>query len=212
VETHEHFGKTLAGLGRLDEAVGEYQRTLKIKPDHAAAHADLGSVLLRRGQVAEALAHFRKAVEISPDAATPHNNLGVVLAGQGGFAEALIHFRRATEIQPDHTEAHKNLAWLRATCPQASLRNGAEAIEHGRRADQLCGGKRADILDCLAAAYAEGGRFPEALATARNALELATRQNAPAFADILRTRIALYAAGKPFHQASPPSTPLPPRP
>ena len=60
----------------------------------------------------------------------------------------------------------------------------------------------------LAAAYAEAGRFPEALGTARKALDLATRQQAQAMADVLRTRIALYEAGKPFHQ--PPPNPLPP--
>ena len=61
-----------------------------------------------------------------------------------------------------------------------------------------------------AAAYAEAGRFPEALAAARRALELATRQNDLAFADTLRTRIALYEAGRPFHQR--PSASALPRP
>ncbi len=62
-------------------------------------------------------------------------------------------------------------------------------------------------VDTLAAAYAEAGRFPEALATARKALELARQQNNPALANALRTRIALYEAGKPLRQASssPPS-------
>jgi tetratricopeptide (TPR) repeat protein len=125
------------------------------------------------------------------------------LASQGRFDEGLAQFRRALQIQPDSLETQKNLAWLRATCPLASLRNGGEAIEHARRADQLCGGKRADVLDTLAAAYAEAGRFAEALSTARKALDLATRQKDRAMADLLRTRIALYEVGKPFHE--PPS-------
>ena len=138
----------------------------------------------------------------------PRNNVGVALAALGRFDHALTQFRKALQLQPDCVEARKNLAWLRATCPQASLRNGGEAIEHARRADQLCGSRRADVLDALAAAYAEAGRFPEALGTARKALDLATRQQAQAMADVLRTRIALYEAGKPFHQ--PPPNPLPP--
>ena len=45
-------------------------------------------------------------------------------------------------------------------------------------------------------------RFPEAVQTARKALDLATQQNDRALADALRARIALYEAGKPFRQTS----------
>ena len=189
--------------GKLHEALAHYQKALEIKPDNIEAHANLGNALLGLGRWDEALEHLRKVVELSPEGAVPRNTLGAVLATLGRFDEALAQFQKALQIQPNYAEARKNLAWLRATCPQASLRNGAEAIEHARRADQLCGGKRADVLDVLAAAYAEAGRFPEALATARKALELATQQNARALADALRTRIALYEAGKPFHLAPP---------
>jgi tetratricopeptide (TPR) repeat protein len=58
----------------------------------------------------------------------------------------------------------------------ASLRNGAEAIEHPQRANQLGGDARPDVLDTLAAAYAEAGQFPEAMAIARKALNLAAQQ------------------------------------
>ncbi len=98
------------------------------------------------------------------------------------------------------------------TCPEASLRNGGEAIEHARRAERLSGGQRVDVLDTLAAAQAEAGRFPEALATARKALELARQQHNQALADTLRTRIALYEAGKPYHEAPSASPPAPPKP
>ena len=107
------------------------------------------------------------------------------------------------EIKPDYAKAHNSLAWLQATCPAAALRNGAKAIEHAQRANQLRGGRQPELLDTLAAAYAEAGRFPEAAATAHKALELATQQNKRALADTLRARIALYEAEKPYHEASP---------
>jgi hypothetical protein len=96
---------------------------------------------------------------------------------------------------------------LRATCPQASLRNGAEAIEHARWADHRCGGKRVDVLSTLAAAYAEAGRFSEALTTARRALDLAARQKSQAWTAVLRTQIVLYEAGKPYRQTPSSSAP-----
>ena len=63
------------------------------------------------------------------------------------------------------------------------------------------------MLDCLAAAYAEAGRFPNALATVRKALDLATQRKSRALADLLRTRIALYEAGKAYHQPPPGAAP-----
>ena len=67
---------------------------------------------------------------------------------------------------------------MRATSPGPALRNRAAGRSRSpQRAEQLSGGKRPDVLDTLAAAYAAAGRFPEALATARKARELAVQQN-----------------------------------
>ena len=87
------------------------------------------------------------------------------------------------------------------SCPDASVRNGAEAVELARRANQLAHNRQPGVLDTLAAAYAEAGRFREALAAANEARRLASQQNNPALADALRARIALYEAGKPYHEA-----------
>ena len=103
-------------------------------------------------------------------------------------------------------------AWLMATSSDASLRNGADAVELARRAVQLVGEREPTTLDTLAAAYAEAGRFPEAVATARKAIELANQQNARVLADTLRARIALYQAGKPVRQTPSASQPPPPKP
>ena len=124
----------------------------------------------------DTIAQLQRALAQVPTSVEARSNMGFALAAEGRFAAAIAQFQQALEIEPDNVAAQKNLAWLLATCPAASLRNGVEAIEHARRANRLCGGERPDILDTLAAAYAEAGRFPEALATARNALELATRK------------------------------------
>ena len=65
-------------------------------------------------------------------------------------------------------------AWMLATNPNASVRNGAEAVELAQRAVELSGGREPAILDTLAAAYAEAGRFPEAVKTAQRAAALAS--------------------------------------
>jgi protein-disulfide isomerase-like protein with CxxC motif len=109
------------------------------------------------------------------------------------------------ELQPDSVLAQVKLASLRATCPLASLRDGREAMEHALQASRLCQGAQPQVLETLAAAYAEAGWFPEAVATANKAVELAERQHDRAAAERLRTQLALFQAGKPFHQEPPPA-------
>jgi tetratricopeptide (TPR) repeat protein len=197
----------LGALGRFDEAIIHCQEALKRSP-HAPAevHFNLALALARRGRFDEAIAHYRQGLEIKPDDARARGFLGAALARRGRLAESLAQFEQAVRLKPDDVDAQISLAWLRATCAEASLRDGAAAIEHAERALRLCDGRRVDVLDALGAAYAEVGRFPEALAAARKALELALQQHSRPLAATMRGRIALYEAGKPLHQRLPAAT------
>ena len=95
----------------------------------------------------------------------------------GQSAAAIAEFQKVLELDPNHVTAQNNLAWMLATCPDASLRNGPKAVELAQRAVQLSAGMSPQILDTLAAAYAEAGQFPEAIKTARQALDLSVAQN-----------------------------------
>jgi cytochrome c-type biogenesis protein CcmH/NrfG len=90
-----------------------------------------------------------------------------------------------------------------ATCPDASVRNGTQAVELAEQAEQLSGGGNPAILATLAAAYAEAGRFPEAVTTAQKALQLVESQtNAASVINDLQTQIKCYQAGLPFRDVS----------
>jgi tetratricopeptide (TPR) repeat protein len=197
---YDGAGSIFAARGQFNEALAHFQRALEINPNYAMGHCNLGNVLAQQGRFDEALTQYQKALEIQPNLVPAHDKLGDLLATRGQYPEALVHYRKALEIQPGDPMVQRSLAWLRATCPLASLRNGTEAMALAERANQLCEGKRPDVLDALAAAYAEAGWFAEAQATARKALQLATQQNNRFLANALRGRIALYEAGKPFRQ------------
>jgi tetratricopeptide (TPR) repeat protein len=200
IDAHFNLGAALFSQGRYDEAIAQYRQALKIQPDFVLAHNNLGETLAHQGHLDEAIAHYRKALEIQSDCILALNNLGQVLARRGRPEEAIAQYHKALKIQPDYLETLKNLAWLLATCPEAVLRNGRAAQQLADRANRLCAGSRADVLDTLAAACAEMGRFPDAVAAAQKALELATQANDRALTDALRARIALYQADKPYHQ------------
>ena len=85
-------------------------------------------------------------------------------------------WQQSLEIKPDQPSVQNNLAWLLATTPDASLRNGAKAVELAEQARQLTEGGNPMVLHTLAAAYAEAGRYADATTTARRALEAAAAQ------------------------------------
>jgi len=199
-DAHYNLGNVLRKQGKLDEAVAQYRAALEIAPDHADARNNLGIALAMKGADQAAIAQYQKALEIQPRHAEARFNLGNVLLQQGKVDEAIAQYRQALEIKPDDLGALNNLAWLLATAPAPSLRNGAEAVALATKAGQLSGGANPAVLRTLAAAYAEAGRFDQATATARKALAEAQAQSNDSLAGALREQIQLYEAGLPMRQ------------
>jgi Flp pilus assembly protein TadD len=124
----------------------------------------------------------------------------VVLLQQNKLDDALPRFREAARLEPGSVEALNGLAWLLATHPRAEMRNGAEAVRLAERACELSGGKDARFCSTLDAAYAEAGRFPDALRTAEKARDLALAAGRKELADAAEARLGLYRKQQPFHQ------------
>lgn len=202
VLTRYNLGNALLKSGRVDEAVNQFQSVLEIRPEFAEACSKLGVALLQKGQQDEAIAHFRRALQLNPNLATVQSDLGTLLLEKGLVDEAVARYQAAIAIQPANVYFLNNLAWVLATCPKPEVRNGPRAVELAQQAERLGGARNPAVLGTLAAAYAEAGRFPEALRAARHALELATTQTNSAQADMLRANIALFLAGSPFHDVA----------
>jgi len=198
-ETHNNLGSAFLQQRRMDEAIAQFQKALAIKPEFAEAHYNLGNAFRQQGGVNEAIVQFKKALAIKPEFVEAHYNLGNAFLQQGRMDEAIVHFQKALTIKPDYVEAQNNLAWVLATCPQASLRNGIKAVELAERAKQLAGGGNPAVLCTLAAAYAETGRYPEAVETAQRAMQLAEAQSNATLAGTLQSQLKFYQAGIPFH-------------
>ena len=161
-----NFGVTLAGRGRVDEAIIQYQKALETHPDYADAHNNLGVVMTSRGQTDEAIVHFVKVLKIKPDNEKANYNLGLILAGRGQLDEAITHFRKALEISPDNAETHDNLGLALARRKQTD-----EAIAHFRKAIEI-NPQDVDAHNNLGIAMAGRGQVDEAIAHYRKALEI----------------------------------------
>jgi tetratricopeptide (TPR) repeat protein len=200
-----NLGQVLRRQGRLDEAVAQYQEALVLRPGYADAHVNLGGILAWQGKFEEAMAQFRQALEINPSHAMARRNLDAILADEQHARQTLAAQQDLLDRQPESVPLLNDTAWVLATSPHASLRNGAEAAELAERAWKLSGGREPAILGTLAAAHAEAGRFPQAVETAQKAIALARRQKKQALEKSLSAKLPLYQAGKAYRQ--PPFSP-----
>ena len=188
--------------GQLDDAISNLQAAIDVRPENAPAHDNLAKALLQKGQVAEAMVHYRKFLEIEPENVEARNTLGTALIQQGRLREAIGQWQDALAIQPENGNAASNLAWVFATCPEDSIRDGRHAVELAEKALRISGGKIPMIYKVLAAAYAESGRFSDAIENAQRGAELAANQGNPALAAELESNIALYQSGRPLRDPS----------
>ena len=185
---------------RIDDAIVHYQKAVAIRPDYFLARYGLGHALLEGGKFDAAIEHSRAALLIQPNNADCQTILAIALDEEGQSVEAVKHYEKALEISPQSVSALNNLAWLLATGSNASLRNGARAIQLATQADQLSGGTNALVLRTLAAAYAEAGQFGKAIESARSAMQLGRSQGDDSLVTELQQQIALYELGLPYRE------------
>jgi tetratricopeptide (TPR) repeat protein len=162
-----------ARQGDQDRAVECLRQAIEFDSLLAPAYRALGRIELQRGDVADAVRHFRRAAEIEPNLAGARADLSDALLAQGHLADAVHELRAAVKFDPGSVAASNNLAWILATSSDDAVRDGAEAIA---LADAVCRATdydKPELLDTLAAAYAESGRFDKALAMSARAIELA---------------------------------------
>jgi len=202
VMTRNNLGYVLLQSGKVDEAITEFKQVLQAQPDNASAEFTLGNALLQKGNANEAMEHLQLALQREPGLAEAHYSLGTALLQKGSEMEALAEFQQAIRLKPDYSEALNDLAWELATAPLPSARDGNKAVEFAQRANQLTGGKDLDILDTVAAAYAEAHRFQEAIHTAQQAIAFARSSGQENRLAQLNSELTLYEAGQPFHRDS----------
>jgi len=196
-EVRNNLGCALLQKGDFDQAMACFQTAYSLSPDPQTRWSSLGNDFLQKKDLKDAIACYRQALKINPRSTNDYANLGVALSRKGETQEALDSWRQALEINPDQIHVLNNLAWLLATTPDASLRDGAKAVALATQANQLGGGGDPLILRTLASACAEAGSFGMAAVTARRGLALAMEQKNDTLAATLQKEIKLYEADTP---------------
>jgi tetratricopeptide (TPR) repeat protein len=198
-----NLADALARKGRSDEAMVHYEEAIRLQPNYADAYYNRGNVLFAEGRIDKAVEDWEKTLQIQPGYADAHTGLGNALLRKGLLREAIANYEKALALAPEDPHSRINIAWVLATASDASIRDGAKAVEFAQKAVELSNTEDPKFLRALAAAYAEAGRFSEAIEAAQRGMEIATGQSNFQLANLLQGDIALYRGGLPLRQMSP---------
>ena len=110
------------------------------------------------------------------------------------------HLDEAIRLAPDDVPMLWQTAWILATSPDPSVRDGARAVELATRAIRLSDGQEPRAFDALAAALAETEEFSAAVDAAEQASTIALTRGDAALADAIEQRTRLYRQGLPYRQ------------
>ena len=106
---YSNLGRIYDRMGRLDEAIAEYKRSIAIDPNIAMAHSNLGAAYTSKNMFDDAISECRKAIAIKPNFAMAHYNLGIAYDKKGTLDAAIAEYERALAINPRYAEALNNL-------------------------------------------------------------------------------------------------------
>lgn len=205
-------GITIRSEGSSDKAVAELKKIIEIddlnseqddrRPD-PAYRLQLGVT----HQVAQNLAGTIETLTDCLDRMDDKTNSGAkhlalrtradAYLGIGEHAKAIDDYERATVTNPKDGDVLNNLAWVLSTTPKDELRNGLRAIELATKACEATNYGQAHILSTLAAAYAEAGKWDEAVEWSTKAVEMRSR---PETQEQLEGELKSYKEKKPWRE------------
>ncbi len=203
-KAHCNLGIVLAQQRHFDEAIGHCREALKLEPEYPVASRTLGALLLETGRREEGIQRLAEALRADPDDSVASCRLAEAMLKDGKPDQAVAFYQQALKRKPDLLPALLAMATIRATSGQMALRDGSEAVALATKACKVAG-HDPRALDCLAAALAESGRFPEAVLAAQNALQIACESGDHDLRNAIIERLTLYQQNKPFHRPDGPA-------
>ena len=200
-EVYNNLGKLLLTRGQPQAALLYCRQAVQLDPQSPLSHNSLGIVLLELGRLDEASSEFSEAIRLDGDYASPRFLMGRLLLKQGHDAEAVQNLHAALQIEPDNLQMVIYLARVLAADENAQIRDGNQALTLALRAGRLAGTNQPVVLDTLAMAYAELGRFDQAIQTEQQAATLAEATGPGNDDSTMRQRLERYRNHLPWRQS-----------
>jgi tetratricopeptide (TPR) repeat protein len=202
---HNNLGNLLMGRGELTRAAHHLREAMRLCPTDPLAPLNLGMTLQLQDDWQGAADAYRRAVALRWDNADSRRGLAFVLRRLGQTAEAQKEYAHSLRLQPGWPASALRNAWDLATNPDPGLRYGKVAVHFAMQAVEAASEQEDPrSLDVLAAAFAEAGRFEEAVPTARKALAFARARGQTDLVGAIEQRLRGYENKQPFRAGLPP--------
>jgi tetratricopeptide (TPR) repeat protein len=186
--------------GKSREAAEQLAVAVRLQPRSAEGQYQLGLALQGQGDLAEAVRSLRAAVELDPNRVRYRCALACALQEQGDPISAENEYQTASRMDAYWPGELDRRAWILATHPDVRNRDAVEALLLAKQVCQATQYQQPVFLDTLAAAYAEAGRFSEAVAMAERAHALAVAAKHEELAKVLQERVRLYKECRPYRE------------
>ncbi|MGB9624569.1 MAG: tetratricopeptide repeat protein, partial [Phycisphaerae bacterium] len=193
------LGRVLADQNDFDAAMEQLRIAQRLNPDEFRVYVGIGWVLQQQGRPDAAAAVYEEGIRRWPDVEVFYTLRGASLIDAGQYAEGRKTLEMGLRVTDDPAELANSLAWLLATCRDETQRDGAAAVRFAELAERATLAQNPAVTDTLAAAYAEAGRFDDAIRTQKRAIELA-RFVRPQVVPEFRERLALFEKHQPYRE------------
>jgi carboxyl-terminal processing protease len=192
-------GQIYVSSKQFAKAYADFTKVIDLFPDSPDGHIFRGSLFRGEKRYAEALEDVSEAIVLEPSIARQFLERALILDKMDRFQAELGDLQTAIRLSPTDPEVLNDLAWLLATCPEPTLRDGNKAVDFATRAAELSHWEDGPIIDTLAAACAQIGVFKTAAGWQRKAIALTADKDEQAE---MQRRLESYDAGKAFVESS----------
>jgi tetratricopeptide (TPR) repeat protein len=199
-DANRNFGIALVNQGKRAEAIRYFSEAVRLEPGNSDIRFNFGLALLEENHPQRAAEQFIECLRINSNDTRSHYRLAVALSQQHKTRDAIFHYHEALRLTPEFPDALNELARLLACAPEDDLREGSEAVKLAEKACAMTDNKQANMLTTLAAAYAEAGRFQDAIAAAQRARNLAASNGESALAAKAGELLELCQSGRPLRE------------
>ena len=192
---HFAMGTLYQRSGRDEEAVERYTLAATHDPNHAEAHLRLADTLRRADRLEASLVPYRRALELEPEWREARFGEAMALVRLVRYPEALQRLRTAMDLHPGEPSFPLAVARLLAAAPDPRVRDGSEALALAQAVEETL--KTTAVAETMAMAFAELGRFAEAMEWQRVAMSGAAAAGQAGVSQRMAANLALYRLGRP---------------
>jgi tetratricopeptide (TPR) repeat protein len=192
-------GASYQGKVEYYKALVDYNRALHFDPKYTNALGGRADIYYFTHQNRLAIEDYTAFLEALPKSPIAYTRRAACHFDLKEYLQTVTDYEQAVALDPNLLEALNGLAWTLATAPADGVRNGLKAVGFGERALSLASEAQKFLyLDTLAAAYAEAGRFTDAVAAQTKAIALIPRDYDAKETAQFKVRLQAYKDNKPW--------------